>query len=55
MVITSWQRRKSMNESENEVHQHSTNLDQETFTRRRVLVGICFVAVPMACAYVVSF
>jgi len=44
-----------MNESENEIHQRSTNLDQEIYTRRRVLVGLCFVAVPMACVYVVSF
>jgi hypothetical protein len=43
-----------MNESENEIHQHSTNLDQEVYTRRRVLVGLCCVAVLMACVFIVQ-
>mgnify|MGYP000730926051 CR=1 FL=1 len=44
-----------MNESDNEILQRSTGLEREVYTRRRVLVGLCFVAVPMACVYVVSF
>jgi hypothetical protein len=43
-----------MNESENEIHQRSTNLDQEIYTRRRVLVGLCFVALLMACVFTVQ-
>jgi hypothetical protein len=43
-----------MSESENETYQRSTNLDQEVDTRRRVLVGLCFVAVLMACVFVVQ-
>ena len=43
-----------MNESENEIHQHSTNLDQEVYIRRRVLVGLCFVALLMACVFTVQ-
>jgi|GEM_PF-1034003 len=43
-----------MNESENEIHQHSTNLDQEVYTRRRVLVGLCCVALLMACVFAVQ-
>jgi hypothetical protein len=53
-VTTSWQGRKRMNESENEIHQRSTNLDQEIYTRRRVLVGLCFVALLMACVFTVQ-
>jgi hypothetical protein len=43
-----------MNESENEIHQHSTNLDQEVYIRRRVLVGLCLVALLMACVFTVQ-
>jgi hypothetical protein len=43
-----------MNESENEIHQRSTNLDQEIYTRRRVLVGLCFVGLLMACVFTVQ-
>ena len=43
-----------MNESENEIHQRSTDLDQEIYTRRRVLVGLCCVALLMVCVFAVQ-
>lgn len=54
MVTTNWQGHKRMTESENEIHQRTTNLDQEVYTRRRVLVGLVAVAVLMAGVFTVQ-
>ena len=43
-----------MNESESEIHQRSTDLDQEIYTRRRILVGLCCVALLMVCVFAVQ-
>ena len=43
-----------MNESDNEILQRSTDLEREVYTRRRVLVGLCCVAVLMVCVFAVQ-